>query len=319
MRFAITRRVSTRSRGAARDRFLARDWRGSHDDAAERLQLYSRVLAGLTSRVRELDGRALTERVWSGRRPRQSIRRSLRNRFAGRSRRAFSIRSPAASSPPKASIRRSSSSTPTLMLRLTSRSEELCRRYRGAALPDLLADALTDADGAGFCEGMLVQSRARDVAAAERIAATIGSRANPLRSRFSVAFFTADKALTWWVADQWPMAATPLAFCLHHPEESGLTLDAVLIGESDLAILFSYTRAYFRVAAPSPYELVQWLRQLMPGKRVADLYNAIGFNRHAKTEFYRDFVRHLQKFARSFHRRGRRARHGHARLHAAEL
>ena len=27
-----------------RDRFLARDWRGGHDDAAERLQLYSRVL-----------------------------------------------------------------------------------------------------------------------------------------------------------------------------------------------------------------------------------------------------------------------------------
>ena len=32
----------------------------------------------------------------------------------------------------------------------------------------------------------------------------------------------------------------------------------------------------------------------MPGKRVADLDNAIGYNRHAKTEFYRDFVRHLQ-------------------------
>ena len=68
-----------------------------------------------------------------------------------------------------------------------------------------------------------------------------------------------------------------------------------MIGESDLAILFSYTRAYFRVAAPSPYELVQWLRALMPGKRVADLYNAIGYNRHAKTEFYRNFVRHLQQ------------------------
>ena len=88
---------------------------------------------------------------------------------------------------------------------------------------------------------------------------------------------------------------TPLAFCLRHREKTGLMLDAVLIGEGDLAILFSYTRAYFRVAAPSPYELVQWLRTLMPGKRVADLYNAIGYNRHAKTEFYRDFVRHLQQ------------------------
>ena len=42
----------------ARDRFLARDWRGSHDDAVERLYLYSQVLAGLTSRVEEPDGRA---------------------------------------------------------------------------------------------------------------------------------------------------------------------------------------------------------------------------------------------------------------------
>jgi len=40
----------------ARDRFLARDWRGSHDDAAERLHLYSRVLDRLTSRVEELMG-----------------------------------------------------------------------------------------------------------------------------------------------------------------------------------------------------------------------------------------------------------------------
>jgi isocitrate dehydrogenase kinase/phosphatase len=44
------------------------------------------------------------------------------------------------------------------------------------------------------------------------------------------------------------------------------------MGEGDLAILFSYTRAYFRVAVPSPYDLVKWLRELMPLKRAADLY-----------------------------------------------
>ena len=88
--------------------------------------------------------------------------------------------------------------------------------------------------------------------------------------------------------------ATPIAFALRHPSGQGITLDAVLIGESDLAVLFSYTRAYFRVDAPYPFDLVRWLRELMPRKRLADLYNALGYNRHAKTEFYRDFVRHLQ-------------------------
>ena len=54
--------------------------------------------------------------------------------------------------------------------------------------------------------------------------------------------------------------------------------------------MFSYTRAYFRVDAAPAFALVRWLRTLMQGKRLADLYNAIGYNRHAKTEFYRDFV-----------------------------
>jgi isocitrate dehydrogenase kinase/phosphatase len=32
----------------------------------------------------------------------------------------------------------------------------------------------------------------------------------------------------------------------------------------------------------------------MPHKRLIDLYNAIGFHRHGKTEFYRDFLAHLR-------------------------
>ena len=42
----------------ARDRFLARDWRGSYDDAAERLHLYSRVLDWPNESSRRSDGRA---------------------------------------------------------------------------------------------------------------------------------------------------------------------------------------------------------------------------------------------------------------------
>ena len=58
----------------------------------------------------------------------------------------------------------------------------------------------------------------------------------------------------------------------------GITLDASL-GDSDLAILFSYTRAYFRVMRPCHIELVRYLRQLMPRKRLNDLYNSIGHPR----------------------------------------
>src|SRR4030095_2568536 len=88
--------------------------------------------------------------------------------------------------------------------------------------------------------------------------------------------------------------AVPLTFCLRHDDDRGVTLDALLLGEVDLSILFSYTRSYFHVDAGCPHQLVTYLRRLMPLKRVADLYNAIGFNRHAKTEFYRDFVAQLR-------------------------
>ena len=92
----------------------------------------------------------------------------------------------------------------------------------------------------------------------------------------------------------------PLALCLRHPSESGITLDAILFGQVDLAILFSYTRAYFRADVDCPYEMVRHLRELMPHKRLVDLYNAIGYPRHGKTEFYRDFVRHLKNSSDCF-------------------
>ncbi|HYR78378.1 MAG TPA: bifunctional isocitrate dehydrogenase kinase/phosphatase, partial [Candidatus Dormibacteraeota bacterium] len=151
----------------------------------------------------------------------------------------------------------------------------------------------SDANRAGFPPDCWNNLRAASRIAGERILAAIRrrdfSRLEILRSIFyrGRGAYLVGRI----VADG---EATPLAFCLRHPDESGLALDAVLIGESDLAILFSYTRAYFRVDAPATYPLVQWLGELMPGKRTADLYNAIGYNRHAKTEFYRDFVRHLQ-------------------------
>jgi len=58
-------------------------------------------------------------------------------------------------------------------------------------------------------------------------------------------------------------------------------------------VIFSFTRAYFKVNAPVPAEIVRFLKELMPWKTDAELYNSIGFNRHGKTEFYRRFLQHL--------------------------
>ncbi len=50
----------------ARERFLARDWPGSYDDAAERLHLYEREMEDLTKHIKETMGPRLCERrVWT--------------------------------------------------------------------------------------------------------------------------------------------------------------------------------------------------------------------------------------------------------------
>ncbi|MDT8307625.1 MAG: bifunctional isocitrate dehydrogenase kinase/phosphatase, partial [Anaerolineae bacterium] len=85
----------------------------------------------------------------------------------------------------------------------------------------------------------------------------------------------------------------PLVLAIRHDDEAGLTLDAVLLEENDASILFSFAHSYFHVDVERPYDLVRFLKTIMPRKRIAELYIGIGYNKHGKTELYRDILRHL--------------------------
>jgi isocitrate dehydrogenase kinase/phosphatase len=84
----------------------------------------------------------------------------------------------------------------------------------------------------------------------------------------------------------------PLVLALRHPTE-GIAIDAVLMDEDEVSIVFSYTRSYFHVEAENPYETIEFLKSILPLKRMAELYISIGYNKHGKTELYRDLLRHL--------------------------
>jgi isocitrate dehydrogenase kinase/phosphatase len=84
----------------------------------------------------------------------------------------------------------------------------------------------------------------------------------------------------------------PVAIALLH-EDRGVVVDAVLLGENDLSVLFSFTRSHFHVDAGPPRRLAAFLRELMPLKPPAEVYIAIGFHKHGKTELYRDLLRYL--------------------------
>ena len=99
-------------------------------------------------------------------------------------------------------------------------------------------------------------------------------------------------------------ASLPVAFCVHHTAR-GLVLGSVLTEETDINVLFSYTRAAFHVDVSSPTAAVDYLSQLMPRKRRAELYSTIGHRKHAKTELYADLMAHVANSSDRFeHARG---------------
>ena len=81
--------------------------------------------------------------------------------------------------------------------------------------------------------------------------------------------------------------------CLNN-ENGAVYVDTVIFDQDGASIIFSFTRSYFMADAPIPSRLVRFLHSLMPQKSIAELYNSIGFNKHGKTEFYRDIIRHMK-------------------------
>jgi isocitrate dehydrogenase kinase/phosphatase len=91
----------------------------------------------------------------------------------------------------------------------------------------------------------------------------------------------------------------PLVLALLHPEE-GVVLDAVLLTENQVSILFSFARSYFHVDIDRPYDLVRFLRSLMPRKRLSELYISIGQHKHGKTALFRELLDHLSSSGEKF-------------------
>ncbi|WP_299020756.1 MULTISPECIES: bifunctional isocitrate dehydrogenase kinase/phosphatase [unclassified Tepidimonas] len=86
----------------------------------------------------------------------------------------------------------------------------------------------------------------------------------------------------------------PFALPILHNERGQLVIDALLHGEDDLLMVFSFARAYFMVDMEVPSAYVQFLRSMMPRKPRAEFYNALGLAKQGKTLFYRDFLYHLR-------------------------
>lgn len=89
-------------------------------------------------------------------------------------------------------------------------------------------------------------------------------------------------------------AVHPFILPLLHPEGRGILVDALLLETDQVTSIFSYHRSYFLADITVPSDMVDFLKTFMPTKAVSELYNAIGFEKHGKTVFYRELIRHFR-------------------------
>jgi isocitrate dehydrogenase kinase/phosphatase len=76
---------------------------------------------------------------------------------------------------------------------------------------------------------------------------------------------------------------------IKHDADGKLYVDALLLDDADLAILFSANRAYFLVDMEVPSAYVNFLRAILPDKTAAELYTMVGLQKAGKNLFFRDF------------------------------
>lgn len=281
------REITARARG----RFERRDWAGSRKDSLERLHLYPRVLDDVVTELRQLLGkRCNRERVWnrlrrdySGLLFAESNVELAQTFFNSVTRRIFST---VGVNPAIEYLSRDptlGATTPSRNLlaihRTTRGLEETLREILAGRFP---AAAFKDLEG----DCRLAAEETARLLSPDGIPRTIESVEclKPLFYRDNAAYviarvFCADRVL-------------PLVLPLRHRAD-GVVIDAVLMDEDEVSILFSFARSFFHVDAPYPRELIAFLKSVIPLKPIAELYISLGFHRHGKTELYRDLSHHL--------------------------
>ncbi|MEJ6654643.1 MAG: bifunctional isocitrate dehydrogenase kinase/phosphatase [Pseudomonas sp.] len=90
--------------------------------------------------------------------------------------------------------------------------------------------------------------------------------------------------------EQWPFV-----LALVHRENEGISVDTLITDESEVSIIFSFTRSYFMVDVTVPEEMIGFLKRLLPGKQIAELYTALGFYKQGKSEFYRALIDYMAR------------------------
>ncbi len=278
---AITSRAQTR--------FESREWQGVADDALERLHLYSPTARQTAVEVVKILGdRSSDKRLWASMKAAYSGFAMERQDFElaetffnSITRRVFAT---VGVDPEIEFVETDFRTPPTESLRDISTIYAM-----EGSLEDLAASVLSASGFALRFANLSVDA----LRVAERISGELdeGERVSSIEVADAVFYRSKGAYLVGRVLTD--LRFVPLVLALAH-ESDGMTVDAVLLGEDDLSILFSFAHSYFHVDVERPYDLIGFVNELVPRKRASELYISIGHARHGKTELFRELRGHLE-------------------------
>ena len=282
----------------ARIRFQDRDWRGMAADAAQRFDVYGKEVSEVVDEVKRLMGDRVEDRlVWAGMKAVYSGLIQDRDDwelaetfFNSVTRKIFST---VGVDPSIEFVDTDFGSPPHESGRSVYRSYQDPDDIAGL-VQQIIADADLD---------VVYRSLAADsIEASHRIGEhlrRIGALRVVDRAEVVDAVFYRGKAAYLVGRIYSGSHVVPLVLALLHPVE-GVVLDAVLLTENQVSILFSFARSYLHVDIDRPYDLVRFLRSLMPRKRLSELYISIGQHKHGKTALFRELLDHLASSGEKF-------------------
>jgi isocitrate dehydrogenase kinase/phosphatase len=276
----------------ARKRFEARDWHGSQRDAVERIELYSRYVNSTVELMRRKLGDDVHERaIWS------SIKRRFeeiidplpdheftKTFFSSVTRQTFgttgvdpAVEFVALDLDPLGSV--------------TSHVETKVYVNRGAIellVEELLADFRFRAPYRDFDRSV------------QRVSEELKAMLERGGERRTIEKLEVIKEVFYQVTRAYLVGrisgrgwTLPFVVALRH-QESGVLVDAIMLEESTVSILFSFSRSYFHVDLAHVGEVVKFLKEILPRKPVSELFTVLGRAKQGKTERYRELFRHLQ-------------------------
>lgn len=279
----------------AGDRFNRRDWKGMHQDAMERLDLYGRYVNTALDRMRNL----LEDRT-----DRESVLTRMKSSYADRveSRDDWELAETFFNSV----VRRVLSTVgvnPGMEFtaadfkvpHIEDRTCPVCTVFGdfvdGAEVRDMIRNIL-----AGYASTFSYRDMDRD---ADRIAGAVnGYLAENVEASgiagvemIDTVFYRENAAYLIGRMRSGERILPLVIALLNEPE--GVTADAVLLTEEEASILFSFTRSYFHALVDHPGEMVNFLKTILPLKRVSEIYTSLGFHKHGKAELYRELTRNL--------------------------